>query len=45
VSPRESGFRAPLDATGLALVRTPTGVGVLVANAGDSLQAFTIRKR
>jgi hypothetical protein len=45
VSPRESGFLAPLDATGLALVRTPTGVGILVANAGDSLQAFTIRKR
>jgi hypothetical protein len=45
VSPRESGFLAPLDATGLALIRTPTGVGVLVANAGDSLQAFTIRKR
>ena len=45
VSPRESGFLAPLNVTGLALLRTSTGVGVLVANAGDSLQAFTIRKR
>jgi hypothetical protein len=43
VSPRESGFLAPLNVTGLALVRTPTGVGVLVANAGDSLQTFAIR--
>jgi FG-GAP repeat. len=42
VSPRESGFLAPLDATGLALVKMRTGVGLLVANAGDSLQAFVI---
>jgi hypothetical protein len=45
VSPRESGFLAPRDATGLVLVETRTGVGVLVANAGDSLQAFVIGKR
>ena len=45
VSPRASGFLAPGNATGLALVRTRTGVGILVANAGDSLQAFTITKR
>ncbi len=44
VSPRESGFLAPLNVTGLALLQTSTGVGVLVANAGDSLQAFVIRK-
>jgi hypothetical protein len=44
VSPRESGFLAPLNVTGLALFKTPTGVGVVVANAGDSLQAFAIRK-
>lgn len=44
VSPRESGFLAPLNASGLALVKMRTGVGVLVANAGDSLQAFVIRK-
>ncbi len=44
VSPRESGFLAPLNATGLALIRTPAGVAVLVANAGDSLQVFRIGK-
>ncbi|MBC8646967.1 MAG: VCBS repeat-containing protein, partial [Thermoanaerobaculia bacterium] len=45
IPPSESGFLAPLNVTGLALIKTTTGVGVLVANAGDSLQAFTIRKR
>src|SRR5256885_2979289 len=40
VSPRESGFLAPRNATGLAMVKTSTGVGILIANAGDSLQAF-----
>jgi hypothetical protein len=44
VSPRESGFLAPKNATGLALVKTRTGVGILIANAGDSLQAFVIRR-
>jgi enediyne biosynthesis protein E4 len=44
VSPRESGFLAPKNATGLALVKTRTGVGILIANAGDSLQTFVIRK-
>jgi hypothetical protein len=42
--PRESGFLAPLNASGLALIKKTTGVGVLVANAGDSLQTYTIRK-
>lgn len=41
----ESGFLAPLNVAGLALINTPTGKAVLVANTGDSLQAFTIRKR
>ena len=41
----ESGFLAPRDVTGLALIRTPGGKAVLVANHGDSLQAFTIRNR
>ena len=41
----ESGFLAPLDVTGLALIKTPTGKAVLVANHGDSLQAFAIRRR
>jgi len=45
VPPRTSGFLAPRDVSGLALVKTITGVGVLLANAGDSLQAFSIRKR
>jgi hypothetical protein len=41
----ESGFLAPGHVTGLALIQTPAGKAVLVANSGDSLQAFTIRKR
>jgi len=45
VAPVESGFLAPLDVTGLALVKTPAGSAVLVASNGDSLQAFTIRRR
>ena len=45
VSPRASGLLAPLDASGLAVVKTITGVGLIVANAGDSLQSFSIRKR
>ena len=40
----ESGFLAPLNVAGLALINTPTGKALLVANTGDSLQAFTIRK-
>jgi hypothetical protein len=45
VSPRESGFLAPLNVAGLALINTPAGKAVLVANTGDSLQAFAVRKR
>ncbi|MEX2109368.1 MAG: VCBS repeat-containing protein [Gemmatimonadaceae bacterium] len=45
VSPRESGFLAPLNVSGLALINAPTGKAVLVANTGDSLQTFTIRSR
>ena len=45
VPPVESGFLAPRDVTGLALVKTPAGKAVLVASYGDSLQAFTIVKR
>jgi hypothetical protein len=40
-----SGFLAPHDVTGLALVNTPAGSAVLVANNGDSLQAFLLRRR
>jgi hypothetical protein len=45
VSAAESGLLAPRDVTGLALIRTPAGRAVLVANHGDSLQAFSIRRR
>lgn len=45
VPPQASGFLAPLDVTGLALVKTPAGSAVFVANNGDSLQAFTLRRR
>jgi len=41
----ESGFLAPRDVTGLALIKTPAGKAVLVANHGDSLQTFTINRR
>lgn len=43
VPPAESGFLAPLNVAGLALVRTAAGKMVLVANTGDSLQAFRVR--
>jgi hypothetical protein len=45
VPPSESGFLAPLDVTDLALIATPTGKALLVANNNDSLQAFTIRNQ
>jgi enediyne biosynthesis protein E4 len=45
VSPRESGFLASGRAAGLALIGIPTGKALLVANTGDSLQAFAIRAR
>ena len=40
----QSGPFAPRDVTGLALMRTPAGNAVLVANHSDSLQAFTMRR-
>jgi len=45
VTPGESGFFAPLNVSGLAPIKTIAGKAVLVANTGDSLQAFSIRKR
>ena len=45
VPPLESGFLAPRNVAGLALMQTPAGSAVLVANTGDSLQAFTISGR
>ncbi len=43
VPPVRSGFLAPGNVAGLAHMRTPAGKAVLVANTGDSLQAFRIR--
>jgi hypothetical protein len=45
VPPSQSGFLAPLNVSGLALLNTPAGRAVLVANISDSLQIFNIRKR
>jgi hypothetical protein len=45
VPPRESGFLAPWNVAGLALLQTPAGNAVVVANTGDSLHAFTIKPR
>jgi hypothetical protein len=45
VSPRESGFLAPLNVAGMALINTPRGKAVIVANTGDSLQTFLIGQR
>jgi hypothetical protein len=39
----ESGFLAPLNVAHLALIDTPAGKAVLIANTGDSLQAFRLR--
>jgi hypothetical protein len=45
VPPTESGFLAPLNVAGMALVTTRAGKSLLVANTGDSLQAFAIQRR
>jgi hypothetical protein len=45
VSPRESGFLAPLNASGMALINRPTGKALLVANTGDSLQVFGLGRQ
>jgi hypothetical protein len=45
VAPQQSGFLAPGNVSALALLKTPSGSAVIVANAGDSLQAFAIPKR
>ncbi len=42
VYPSTSGLLAPLNVSGLALINTPTGKTLLVANTGDSLQAFSM---
>ena len=43
VSPRASGFLAPRNVAGLTPFDTPSGKALIVANTGDSLQAFKIR--
>jgi hypothetical protein len=45
VPPIESGFLAPLNVAGLALLNTLAGKVIVVANTGDSLQVFAIMKR
>jgi hypothetical protein len=45
VPPSESGFLAPRNVDGLAVVKTPLGRLVLVANTGDSIQAVLVRHR
>jgi hypothetical protein len=45
VSPRESGFLAPRNVAGMAVVKTAAGNSLLVANTGDSLQVFKLNKR
>src|SRR2546429_5527678 len=40
----ESGFLAPLDVTGLALIKKPTGEAGLVADHRHSLQAVAVRR-
>jgi len=44
IPPLQSGFLAPSDVTSLALINTPAGKTVLVANHGDSLRAFVLRR-
>jgi len=42
VPSRISGFLAPRNVAGIALIKTPTGPAVLVANTGDTLQVIAI---
>jgi enediyne biosynthesis protein E4 len=44
VSPAESGLLAPLDVRDLALIDTPSGSVLLVANHGAVLQAFSVSR-
>jgi hypothetical protein len=41
----ESGFLAPLNVAGLAMIRTSAGKALVVANTGDSLQVFRVTIR
>jgi hypothetical protein len=44
VPPSESGLLTPKNVAGLASINTPAGMAIIVANTGDSLQAFKIQK-
>jgi hypothetical protein len=44
VPPTQSGFLAPRNVAGLALIQTEKEKAVLIANTADSLQAFSIRR-
>ncbi|MGH7679812.1 MAG: VCBS repeat-containing protein [Gemmatimonadaceae bacterium] len=44
VPPVQSGFLAPLNVSGLALMRSRSGKAVVVANNGDSLQVFLMKR-
>ncbi|MBW8770710.1 MAG: VCBS repeat-containing protein, partial [Gemmatimonadetes bacterium] len=44
VSSRQSGLLATKNVSGIALAGAPTGGTLIVANTGDTLQAFSIRR-
>ena len=45
VPPSESGLLTPLNVAGLALINRIPGKALVVANTGDSLQTFSIKKQ
>jgi hypothetical protein len=45
VSSRQSGLLATRNVAGIALASAPTGNTLIVANTGDTLQAFAIHRR
>ena len=45
ISPRESGFLARRNVSGLALLRTESGVAVVISNSDESIEVFRIAKR
>ena len=44
VRPVESGFLASKNVSGLALLKTPRGLALLVANTGDTLQTWRVTR-
>jgi len=41
----QSGLVAPADVTGLATLKTASGMALIVANSGDSVRVFAMRRR